>query len=298
MKTIVQFSGGKDSLASLIWAVKTYGVNNVTAIFCDTKWEHELTYKHIAEVIKKMGVHLIVLTGKYSFLELAKKKLRFPSTKARFCTDFLKIRPFIDWLLQQDYPYIQIIQGIRRDESRSRATMPKQCIYFKFYFESYGKNKKGKEKFMNYRKKDVLTWCKNHQADIERPFIDSSANDVMNYIKTNGFNPNPLYYMGFGRVGCFPCIMCNKSEMDLLIQKQPVYLKRIEDAEIDLSSTFFPPDYIPHRAKLPFKTKKGVIKLPTIQAVVKYLKDRNKKGTMFREQEETKSCMSIYNICE
>jgi 7-cyano-7-deazaguanine synthase in queuosine biosynthesis len=36
MKIIVQFSGGKDSHAALIWAVKKYGAENITAQFSDT----------------------------------------------------------------------------------------------------------------------------------------------------------------------------------------------------------------------------------------------------------------------
>jgi len=298
MKIIVQFSGGKDSLASLLWAINTYGKNNIIAVFCDTKWEHELTYQHIKEVIEKTGVEFVTLNGKYSFIELARKKLRFPSTKARFCTDFLKIRPFIDWLIEMNFDYTIIIQGIRANESKSRSKMTRECQYFKYYFTPYGKDKKGKDKYMNYRKKKIIELELLGKCDIERPFFDATANDVMTYIKDNGFKPNPLYYIGFNRVGCFPCIMCSKSEMDLLIKKQPEYLTRIEDAELELGATFFPPDYIPKHALMPFQTKKkGIMLLPSIQAVVRYLKRRNKKGEMF-EKEYSNSCMSIYNICE
>jgi 3'-phosphoadenosine 5'-phosphosulfate sulfotransferase (PAPS reductase)/FAD synthetase len=221
--------------------------------------------------------------------------LRFPSTKARFCTEYLKIRPFIDWLLKQEHSYL-IIQGIRADESKSRSTMLKECTYFKYYFEPYGTDKKGKPKYMTYQKKSVKKWLEKHEADILRPFLTKTASDVMNYIRDNGLKPNPLYYMGFKRVGCFPCIMCNKSEMQLIIQHQPKYLDRIRKAEIELQSTFFPPNYLPDYAKRNFKTKNGLLKLCGIQAVVDYLKGRN--GTMFQEEESTKSCMSVYNICE
>lgn len=56
MKIIVSFSGGKDSQACLIWAVKKYGSKNVQAVFCDTGWEHSLTYKHIQDTCKLMQV--------------------------------------------------------------------------------------------------------------------------------------------------------------------------------------------------------------------------------------------------
>ena len=47
MKVVIAFSGGKDSQASLIWAVKKFGTKNIIAVFCDTGWEHPLTYQHI-----------------------------------------------------------------------------------------------------------------------------------------------------------------------------------------------------------------------------------------------------------
>lgn len=41
MKIIVTFSGGKDSLAALLW-VREHITTNFTTVFCDTGWEHPL----------------------------------------------------------------------------------------------------------------------------------------------------------------------------------------------------------------------------------------------------------------
>lgn len=132
------FSGGKDSQAALIWAVKKYGAKNVIALFCNTKWEHDLTYKHILYVCHALGVTLIeVSSKKYNgMVDLAKQKGRFPSTKARFCTEELKSKPAIDWVLEQK-EHLLLIQGIRKDESASRSQMSEACRYFKYYFEPY-----------------------------------------------------------------------------------------------------------------------------------------------------------------
>lgn len=43
MKIIVTFSGGKDSLAALLW-VRNNMTTNFIAVFCDTGWESEITY--------------------------------------------------------------------------------------------------------------------------------------------------------------------------------------------------------------------------------------------------------------
>lgn len=99
MKILVSFSGGKDSQACLIQAFKQYGGGNLTAVFCDTGWEHPDTYKHVNDVCLQMGVRLITLKSKYDFVSLAAHKKRFPSTNARFCTSELKMKPMIDYVL-------------------------------------------------------------------------------------------------------------------------------------------------------------------------------------------------------
>ncbi len=134
MKVIVSFSGGKDSQACLIWAAKKYGVDKIEAVFCDTGWEHPDTYQHIVDITNQMGVKLITLRGKYDFVSLAKYKKRFPSTKARFCTEELKIKPMIDYVLSLNDNCL-IIQGIRSKESAGRAAMSAECMYFLNYFE-------------------------------------------------------------------------------------------------------------------------------------------------------------------
>lgn len=77
---------------------------------------------------------------------LAKQKKRWPSTRARFCTQELKTKPCIDYVLDNVQDNILMIQGIRAAESPNRAAMSKQCTYFKYYFEPYGYDKAGKPK--------------------------------------------------------------------------------------------------------------------------------------------------------
>lgn len=63
-KIVVSYSGGKDSQASLIWAVNKYGSKNIVAVFCDTGWENQLTYNHIIETTNALSVELITLKSK------------------------------------------------------------------------------------------------------------------------------------------------------------------------------------------------------------------------------------------
>ena len=289
MKVIVQFSGGKDSQACLIKAVNDYGKENVTAVFCDTGWEHEITYKHIDDICKNLGVKLIILrNNKYKdFVEMSIKKTRFPSATRRFCTSELKIIPMVDYILSQDESFI-IIQGIRGAESARRANLEIECSYFKEYFNDEIKNL--------YKKKAVKEWCKTHDASVLRPIFKWSSQDVIDYILENGQRPNPLYERGFSRVGCFPCIMCRKREVQL-ISKDEWASKRLIKAEQEMKektergSSFFSPGYIPKRF-----CANG--EFPTVHEVFKYVNRNDVENDMF-ENDEGYSCMSLYHgLCE
>lgn len=336
MKNIVQFSGGKDSQATLIWACKKYGPENVIALFLDTLWENPITYAHIKLTIAKLGCQYIELTSKKynGMIGLVKRKGRFPSSQARFCTEELKVKPFIDWVLDESNDHLLIFQGIRGAESSSRSKMNKECRYFKYYFEPYRTNsmiieelterirlgkplslnqkKKlknaterlalGKEdpKYFTYRKKEVFAWCEKYDDSLIRPFFDASGQYVIDYIIDNGQKPNPLYSKGFKRVGCWICIMSNKQDVKQLIIFYLGLLDNLAELEIELNTSFFPPDYIPDEycSKQTINKKGKLVKYPTTPDVIRYINDCNATLDMFEEQ-EPKSCMSAYqNICE
>lgn len=330
MKIIVTFSGGKDSLAALLW-VRNNMTKNFITVFCDTVWESDITYQYIQDVNKQLGLNLITLKSKNynGMIDLAEKKGRFPSTKARFCTEELKTKPMIDFLLDEVKEHCLIIQGIRGAESSARALMNKQCRYFKYYFEPYQTNEmivdrlsklpvlslaqkvnfkkandrlaKGKndEKFHTYRKKEVIAFCENYMDDVLRPVFDWSSQDVIDYSILNEVKPNPLYSKGMSRVGCFPCIMCNQHEILSLLNNFPERLKEIQAEEERLGSSFFKPDYIPER----FRTgsavnKKGkTVKFSRAIDVEKYVKSKNATLDMFNPEGEM-SCSSFYHLCE
>ncbi len=333
IKILVAYSGGKDSLAALLWTIKESGFKkeSIEAVFCDTNWEHEVTYEHIKQTTDELGIKLVIVRSKKyaGMVDLAIKKKRFPSTKARFCTEELKTKPMIDYILDDCNYHVLVVQGIRADESASRALMRKQCTYFRYYYEPYQSNSmivaqlenrtnlnpnqikklsvakarlaKGKEdfKYHTYRKKEVMEFRKNYLDDVLRPCFDWTGNAVMNYILDAGLKPNPLYYQDAKRVGCFPCIMCSKSEIKAMIEHNPKYIDRLKEAEKTVGRTFFPPNFIPKQYMKRIDVKTGK-KVPTVENVIRYVNDKNSNLDLFQDEldNDTRKCMSFYGICE
>ncbi|MDR3141939.1 MAG: phosphoadenosine phosphosulfate reductase family protein [Tannerellaceae bacterium] len=330
MKVIVTFSGGKDSLAALLW-VRNNLTKDFITVFCDTGWEHPLTYQYINEITHKLNLNLVTLRSKKynGMIDMSMKKKRFPSMGKRYCTQELKIVPTTDYLLDVVKDDFIVIQGIRAAESPNRAKMAAQCNYFKYYLEPIetntallpkllerlnskmkasrrtelieriGKIKNrlelGKEdpKFRSYRRKEILSFAKTHATDIWRPVFDWSAQQVIDYILDNGLEPNPLYRMGFKRVGCFPCIMSSLPEIYQILQRFPNRIAGIARYEQECKSSFLGP------GKIPRKYYKGAY--PLITDVARYVKEEYARGTLFDETEGTSSfsCMSYYaGVCE
>lgn len=290
MKIICTFSGGKDSLASLLW-VRENLTTKFTTVFCDTGWESEVTYNYIKEIDKLLGLDLVYLKSKKydGMIDLAEKRGLFPSTMRRFCTEELKIRPMIDYLLDDVAESFIVIQGIRSQESAARAKLKKQCTLFKDYREPYGVDKKGKPRVRTYRQKEVLKFIENNADEIMRPVFDWSSQQVVDYITSRGVPMNPLYTKGFKRVGCFPCIMEGLGGVGSINKYFPNRVKEIDAHEKRLGRTFF------HYGKIPQRATSS--KKPGILDLVKYVEQSNATGDIFKN-DFSGSCVSYYGLCE
>jgi len=328
MKFIVSWSGGKDSQAALIWAKEQFG-QNLTVIFCDTGWEHKTTYQHVQDVVAQMGLQLTVLKSKKydGMVDLAKKSTRFPSRSRRFCTQELKVIPTIDYILDEVKGSFMIIEGIRAEESITRSMMKDYCQYFKYYFEPYKSNQitvetlgnrenlsmaqkielekakerlaigKNDEKYYTYRKKEIVAFIRNqYAAEVYRPVFDLTAEQVIAYIYDHGQQPNPLYFQGAKRVGCYPCIVSGLQEINAIGQDAE-YRERLIAAEAETGSTFFGPNVIPKRYQTGIDARSGK-KIPTAEDVFRYVEYVGRKSLDLFPKPENHRCMSHYAICE
>lgn len=291
MKILVFYSGGKDSQAALISTVKKYGAKNVEAVFFDTKWEHPETLDFIRETTGKLGVPLKVLTSHLydGFEDMVRKKKQFPNLLKQFCTEDLKSRPSIKYILGHKENLI-IIEGIRKDESQRRSKYQPECMYFKHYFQPLDNGK-----FLTFKQREVKAWCKTYNADLIRPVFDWTATQVIDYILENGQKPHPAYYKGFERVSCWACIQMKHKDVRLTMKHYPKEWEQLKELEKEVGHSFFPSSkYIPEYA-MTGKTSNGNT-FATIEDVEKYLKDKN--GTLDMFEEMNYGCQSVYRLCD
>lgn len=298
MKIIVSFSGGKDSQACLINACEEFGANNIEAVFCDTGWEHQLTYNHVHEVTTQLGVKLVLLKNQRGgFEDLCRRMKWFPDTKHRMCTVQLKIQPMIDYILSIDDDVL-IIQGIRAAESVQRSKLACSGDYFSEYFED------DKTQKALYRKQDVRTWATKHHAIVDRPLFGLSAQQIIDYILSHNQKPNPLYSQGFSRVGCYPCIYARLSDIKAM-RKDDFYVNRVINLENSVNEIRkrtpckYSPATLLTKGKIPAQfCRKYGNDIPAFEDVIKYVSRDDAQLDLF-EPQEGYSCMSLYHgLCE
>jgi len=191
IKVIVPISGGKDSQACLKLALQHYESEQILGLFCDTHFEHPLTYAHIDNMQKNYGVKIARISAG-TVPEQVIKAGRFPSFQARFCTDRLKMRPSRDYFkaLATQQGGFQVWFGMRSAESKERE----KRYRFKTNDELYAPH----DVFERYPK-----YLYQLGVTFRLPILDWSTAEVFRLLNNEY---NPLYLKGCNRVGCFPCL--------------------------------------------------------------------------------------------
>lgn len=274
MKTcIVSVSGGKDSTALYLWAIEQFGKDGFRAVMADTGHEHPITLDYAKKLHLVSGGPKVEIV-KADFSERLKKqnkpvsgspmkdlcvwKGRVPSSKAQFCTEHIKLKPIKDWLesWRTDDMEVIMLTGIRAGESERRSKMPER------------------------------EWSDYYDCEQWRPLLRWTEEQVFEQIKNAGLVPNPLYEMGYVRVGCFPCIHARKLDLSRL----PEWAwDRIEDIEKAVGRSWFSAGTVPG------------VDIPTIQDAKEWAMTSRggRQFNMFQEDEkDPPSCMSAWGACE
>lgn len=240
MKHVLGFSGGIDSQACACWLLDKYSPADVILLNTQAgKNEHPITVEFVAEYSRT--VHpVIVITPlvkdllnrgtkpgqardrrqqfddeeELTFDRLAFVKGIFPSRKAQFCTQHLKLEPQKRWsdenLLARGIDYTRYT-GVRADESNDRAKLPEK------------------------------QWDDYFDVELHRPLLTWTKEQCFAFVKAHREAYNPLYTMGFGRVGCAPCINSNKEDILNWATRFPEMIDKVRWWEKEVGRTFFAP---------------------------------------------------------
>ena len=180
---ILSLSGGKDSTALALYMRDR--VPDLEYVFCDTEKELEETYEYLRKLEVHLGQPIKRITPDISFDDLLEQRRNFlPSPQVRWCTEYLKLKPFERYIgTDQVVMYV----GIRADEPHRKGYVStKPNIHARFPFVEDG-----------LRLKDVV-----------RILEDS----------TLGL---PTYYKWRSRSGCFFCFFQQRREWIGLYETHP-----------------------------------------------------------------------------
>lgn len=204
---VASVSGGKDSTA-LILALKAANIP-FRAVFADTGWEAKETYQYI-EFLSKNVVPIDVVRAKPknpqetrgAMIDLTLNKLQFPTRTQRWCTREMKIDPIKDYhrLHFKNAETVSVV-GIRGQESDFRSKLPEV--------------------------EDDSDWG----GWIWRPLLNWTIEDVLNIHHSFDIPINPMYRLGYERVGCYPCIFSRKEEIRLIADTDPERIDLIRSLE-------------------------------------------------------------------
>lgn len=238
-KHVVGFSGGIDSQACANWVLDRFPKEDVILINSDAGGnEHPLTTEHIRWF--NDHVHPVIMItpivsdlgdvgtrdggtrdrrrslgedSPLTFDKLAFVKGRFPSRKAQFCTEYLKLSPLrreLAKLYEEGHEVIRYA-GVRADESADRAKLPER------------------------------EWDDYYDCELVRPIITWTKKQCFDDCLGRGQLINPLYKLGFGRVGCAPCINSNKDDIREWAARFPEMIDKVRQWEKSVGRTFFKP---------------------------------------------------------
>lgn len=205
IQCVVPISGGKDSQVCLELALEHFDKSEVRGLFCDTKFEHPLTYGHVARMADLYGVQIDRVCGG-SVLEKVLKYERFPGGGARHCTDELKIREtkiYCRELAERQGKGFEVWYGMRSGESSDRA----RRYASKVSNQLYAPHEVMPRKYPKYLAKMGVMF--------RLPILDWSEDEVFERLGGMG---HPHYSQGFGRVGCYPCLAAGDAAKEKAFQ--------------------------------------------------------------------------------
>jgi 3'-phosphoadenosine 5'-phosphosulfate sulfotransferase (PAPS reductase)/FAD synthetase len=219
LPVVASVSGGKDSTAMCLH-LKEQEIE-YSAVFMDTGWETQQVYDYIenhlpgiignittirAQIdlpddLENIAVYFEDKIGRYS--AMVRRVLlysTFPSRRARWCTDELKMKPMRSHIDAISSDVLNAV-GVRAQESSARSKLPEYE-----YSQKLG-------------------------CDVWRPILRWSLQDVIDIHHRHGAAPCSQYFNGASRVGCHPCVFARKAELRMMAEQDPSRVELLRELE-------------------------------------------------------------------
>jgi 3'-phosphoadenosine 5'-phosphosulfate sulfotransferase (PAPS reductase)/FAD synthetase len=185
VRHILCLSGGKDSTALAIHLRRTRPHLPLEYVFTDTLKELQETYDYLNRLEALLNIKIIRLNAKAGFDHwLTVFGGLLPSPQMRWCTNMLKLKPFEEYVGEQQ---VMSYVGIRADENRSGYISTKPNIIPTFPFKEDG--------------------------------IDYAG--VMRILNESGLGLPPYLKWGRSHSGCFFCFFQQPMEWVRLLENHP-----------------------------------------------------------------------------
>ncbi len=192
IRHILSLSGGKDSTALAIYMRDK--ISDMEYVFCDTDKELAETYEYLGRLEAFLGKKIVRLRDDRGFDHWLKVYGGYlPSSRMRWCTKVLKIKPFEKFVGTDE---VMMYVGIRADEDRGGYITSKPNIHPVYPFRD-----------------DGMTL-----QDVHRILDESGI----------GF---PTYYDWRTRSGCFFCFYQRKNEWVGLLERHPDLYEKAKQYE-------------------------------------------------------------------
>jgi len=187
-KLAVAFSGGKDSLVALHLTLQTLG-SNIKVIYNHTTVEFPETIKYVKQIAKEWNFELLISKPKKPFLESVKEN-GWATHENRWCCRPYKEEPAYELMIKE---------GI---EAEITGTYRTESIYRRYL-------------------RPIMSPKKNPKITRIHPIFDWNDVEVWMYIRGNNLPYNPLYDMGYKRIGCWCCPLNGPSHYRRLMRTHP-----------------------------------------------------------------------------
>jgi len=202
-KTVVSFSGGKDSTL-VLYLIRQFEPN-IDVVFNDTGVEYPETKEFVFSLQKDWQLNLLVVPPLKSFWQCwdeygTRRKKSGQHKRLARCCYWLKEKPMIQAI--KAHGWLGMFTGNTAVENRQRMFV-------------------AKHKGTCYHNKQ-WNLCKIH------PILWWTEEEVWAFTRANSLPINPLYAKGAHRVGCMPCISYQdwRKYMSLLTPKLYAIIER------------------------------------------------------------------------